>query len=351
MWGAFVYTFRMHEVLYRKYRPQQFKDVVGQESVVNVLEGAIKAGHIAHAYLFSGGRGTGKTSVARIFARAIGTSEKDLYEMDAASNRGIDDIRELREGVHTLPFDSRYKVYVIDECHMLTKDAWNALLKTLEEPPAHALFILATTELEKVPETIVSRCQTFRFSKPLPATLRVTIANVAKAEGYVLDPSAAALIALAAEGSFRDAFGMLEKVIAASADKKLTAHEVERAVGAPPLSLVRTFMQALAANNLSETLEVLYDAERRGADASFFLSLILARMRILLLLRHAPTLAKSFAEDVDKEELAELVALAEKKASGISPNLLLALLEAEMRIAYASVPFLPIELALLKIHT
>src|SRR3989344_6343971 len=148
-------------VLYRKYRPQKFADVIGQEHIVKVLEGAVALGNISHAYLFSGTRGTGKTSMARILSRAIGTSANDLVEMDAASNRGIDDIRDIRESVNTLPFESKYKVYIIDEVHMLTRDAWNAFLKTLEEPPAHVVFIMATTEIEKVPETVVSRCQTF----------------------------------------------------------------------------------------------------------------------------------------------------------------------------------------------
>src|SRR6478609_6601729 len=153
-------------VLYRKYRPQTFNDVIGQEHIVKVLKGAVELGNISHAYLFSGSRGTGKTSMARILARAIGTSANDLTELDAASNRGIDDMREIRDSVNTLPFESKYKVYIIDEVHMLTKDAWNAFLKTLEEPPAHVVFILATTELEKVPETVQSRCQVFTFKRP-----------------------------------------------------------------------------------------------------------------------------------------------------------------------------------------
>src|SRR6185437_9131162 len=149
--------------LYRKYRPGSFEEVRGQSQVVSVLEAAVANKKIAHAYLFAGGRGTGKTSMARILARALDTAEEDIYEMDAASNRGIDEIRELRDGVSTLPFNSRYKFYIIDEAHALTKDAWGAFLKTLEEPPAHAIFVLATTELERVPDTIVSRCQVFRF--------------------------------------------------------------------------------------------------------------------------------------------------------------------------------------------
>src|SRR3989344_7663691 len=139
----------MSETLYRKYRPKSFKEVLGQEQVVKVLEASIKNKKISHAYLFAGSRGTGKTSVARIFANELGVVSEDLYEIDAASNRGIEDIRALREGVQTLPFRSPYKVYLIDEAHMLTREAWNALLKTLEEPPSHVIFIFATTELQK----------------------------------------------------------------------------------------------------------------------------------------------------------------------------------------------------------
>src|SRR3989344_5394640 len=148
-------------VLYRKYRPQEVKDVIGQEHVVKVLEGAIRLRKFSSGPIFSGSPRPGQTSMARILAREIGTSANDLVEMDAASNRGIDDVREIRESVNSLPFESRYKVYIIDEVHMLTKDAWNAFLKTLEEPPQHVVFVLATTELDKVPETVISRCQTF----------------------------------------------------------------------------------------------------------------------------------------------------------------------------------------------
>src|SRR3989344_316951 len=200
-------------VFYRKYRPQEFRDVIGQDHVVRVLEGAVKLGNISHAYLFSGPRGTGKTSVARILSRAGGTLTNDLYELDAASNRGIDDVRAIRESVVTLPFESKYKVYVLDEVHMLTKDAWNALLKTLEEPPKHVIFVLATTEIEKVPETVISRCQVFAFKKPNLETLREFLSAVVRKEKASLDKDALELVSLLADGSFRDAHGILEKVL------------------------------------------------------------------------------------------------------------------------------------------
>ena len=204
----------MHDLaLYRKYRPKTFKEVLGQDHIVKILESSVKANKVSHAYLFIGTRGTGKTSVARIFAGRIGVSPNDLYEIDAASNRGIEDIKELREGARVMPFDSKYKVYIIDEVHMLSKDAWGALLKILEEPPKHVIFILATTDLHKVPETIISRCQVFTFRKASEAVCKNMLLDVAKREGFELDASGAELLAILGDGSFRDALGELQKVL------------------------------------------------------------------------------------------------------------------------------------------
>src|SRR6185437_9164706 len=182
-----------HQSLYREYRPATFADVVGQEQVTKPLAEAVTAKKIGHAYLFAGSRGLGKTSVARIFAKEIGCTEKDLYEIDAASNNSVEDIRQITENVYTLPFESPYKVYILDEAHMLSKSAWNAFLKTLEEPPPHAVFILATTELDRVPDTVQSRCQVFEFKKPTRKALAALCIEVAKKEGYTLAPDAAEL--------------------------------------------------------------------------------------------------------------------------------------------------------------
>ena len=260
--------------LYRKYRPQSFKEVVGQDHIVKVLSGAIAQGNVSHAYLFAGSRGTGKTSVARIVAKELGTVEDDLFELDAASNRGIDDVRSIREAVATLPFKSKYKVYIIDEAHMLTKDAWNAFLKTLEEPPAHVIFILATTEQDKLPETILSRCQIFSFKRPTRAELKDLVISVAKKEDFTMETSAGELVALLGDGSFRDTLGTLEKVLSFTGDKKVSLADVETVTGAPKHILVSDFVKAVANGNLADSLSVLGKVRESGSDMKMFLKIV-----------------------------------------------------------------------------
>ena len=199
--------------LYRKYRPKTFKDVVGQGHVISALQGALKEGTSAHAYLFYGSRGTGKTSVARILAHELGASDSDIHEIDAATYTGVDNISALREEAATMPFESKRKVYIVDEVHMLSKGAFNAFLKLLEEPPSHVSFILATTELEKVPDTIQSRCQVFTFKKPIQKDIVDMVTKIAKVEGFTIEKSSAELIALRADGSFRDSQSILQKIL------------------------------------------------------------------------------------------------------------------------------------------
>lgn len=336
-------------VLYRKYRPQKFSQIVGQDHVVKVLEGALKEGNISHAYLFSGSRGTGKTSVARIFAKEIGCSENDLYEIDAASNRGIDDIRAIRESVATLPFDSKYKVYIVDEVHMLTKEAFNALLKTLEEPPAHVIFILATTEMEKLPETVISRCQTFSFRKPSQETLKKMVAAVAKKEGLTLEPASADLIALLSEGSFRDALGILQKVFTSSKDKKVSPEEVEMVTGAPRAGLINTVIEAISKRELSKALSAIKVASEGNLDMKVFLKLLLRNLRFVLLLRFAPEMEKKIEAELTEEDFTFLKKLSATKDSNVSSSTLSELLLAYENLNRAYIPELPLELALVKL--
>lgn len=279
--------------LYRKYRPATFAEVIGQDHVVKVLEGAIKNKNITHAYLFSGTRGTGKTSLARIFARAVGCLPNDLYEIDAASNRGIDEIRVLREAVRTLPFESPYKVYIIDEVHMLTKDAFNALLKTLEEPPDHVIFILATTELNKVPETIVSRCQTFQFRKPAAAELAKFVRAVAQQENFSLDQPALDLMVIMSDGSFRDAAGALQKAMSLSADRQITFAELQPIFGAPSLALVANFLSGLLHRDRARAWSAIEAVEKNNYNPLVFVRLVLLEARALVVEHLAPEVAKN----------------------------------------------------------
>ena len=334
-----------HIALYRKYRPQKFSEVIGQDAIVTALSGALKSEKISHAYLFAGSRGTGKTSIARIFAREMGTTEKDTYEIDAASNRGIDDIRALREAVLTLPFDSKYKVYIVDEVHMLTKEAFNALLKTLEEPPAHVIFILATTEMQKLPETIVSRCQVFEFKRPSVEVIRAVVSSASKSEGITLEGSSAELIAIAADGSFRDAYGILERVMASSTGKKINAENIEDTIGAPKSEIVAEIISAIAEKKWPEALSALRRAKETGSDTALLSKLLIIKLRAILMLIVDPK------ADFSKTFSAEDIAFAKKIAvtKNITAETLLAFLSAHEHIARAPLPELPLELAILSL--
>lgn len=333
-------------VLYRKYRPQTFKEVIGQDHIVKVLEGAIRLGNISHAYLFSGTRGTGKTSLARILSREIGTSANDLVEMDAASNRGIDDVREIRESVNTLPFESKYKVYIIDEVHMLTKDAWNAFLKTLEEPPKHVIFILATTELEKVPETVISRCQTFTFKQPNQAILKDFALAIAKAEGATLEPEAAELVAILSDGSFRDAHGILEKILSSTKGKKITREEIEQVTGAPKGVLVNDILEALVEKDVEKGMKAISKAGEANVEMKLFAKLILERLRFLFLLRLKAGMDEYISEQVSEDDFKLLKDLAVKAGPSLTAEVLLRFIRAYEDSGRTSIPELALELAL-----
>jgi DNA polymerase-3 subunit gamma/tau len=348
---------KKESVLYRAYRPQTFGEILGQESVVAALEGSIKNGRISHAYLFAGSRGTGKTSIARIFARAIKVSANDLYEIDAASNRGIDDIRELRDGVAVLPFESPYKVYILDEVHMLSKDAWNALLKTLEEPPAHVIFILATTELDKVPETVISRCQVFSFKKPSKAILKGMIDRVAKEEKVKLGQGTSELIALLGDGSFRDALGILQKIIGAcdmdkngegKKNSEVSIEEVEKLTGAPKGKLVNDCVKGIAVRDAELALTAVSKAAEEGISMNLFSELLLERLRAILLVRSAPTLAKEI-ESSSSEDDWKLVKELSSNPDAINSETLLTFIRAANMIGRTSIESLPLELAVIDV--
>ena len=335
--------------LYRRYRPESFAQVRGQDEVVGVLMRSVKDKNISHAYLFSGGRGTGKTTIARIFAGEIGTKPSDLYELDAASNRGIDDIRELREGVSTMPFESEYKVYIIDEVHMLTKEAFNALLKTLEEPPKHVVFILATTDREKVPETIISRCQSFVFRQPSLSELKEFAIDVSQKEKIKLDPPSAEIVAMFGDGSYRDTLSVLEKVLIAGKDKTLDVDLVARVVGAPTHDLVNRVIRAIEEGNPADGLKAIREADRDHIDMKVYLTMLLAKLRAILLLRYEPNSEAELKDEFPPDDMELLKTLAGSKEKHINSNVLAEFLRATRELGHGSIPSLPLELALIKL--
>jgi DNA polymerase-3 subunit gamma/tau len=262
----------MGEALYRKYRPQSLDDVVGQPHITKTLSTALKEGKISHGYLFSGPRGVGKTSIARILAHQVNSFEYgdprgalDIIEIDAASNRRIDEIRELRDKVHLAPVAGNYKVYIIDEVHMLTREAFNALLKTLEEPPAHVIFILATTEAHKLPETIVSRTQRHTFKSVASSEVVHHLQTLAKKEKVKIDDTSLELIARHGEGSFRDSISLLDQL---SILGTVTKHDVEQALGIPPEDTVDQLLAAIEEGNLRELNQLITDAHQAGVSAT-----------------------------------------------------------------------------------
>lgn len=336
--------------LYRKYRPKNFDEVRGQDHIVDVLESSIKDGKVSHAYLFVGSRGTGKTSVARIFAHDIGVSANDLQEIDAASNRGIEDIKELRDGARVLPFDSKYKIYIIDEVHMLSKDAWGALLKILEEPPKHVIFILATTELHKVPETIISRCQVFTFRKPSEVILKEIVLDITKAEKREIESEGAELVAILGDGSFRDTEGVLQKVLNFAKSKKITREEIEAITGAPKTILINDFLSAIVEKNVEKGIEAVRQASSLNLDMKLYLKLIIQKLRMAIIMRYAPKLEETMAGDLGKEDLEFIKALIKEDKEGmLRSHALSVLLGAYQDIDRAFITELPLELALVEI--
>ncbi len=323
--------------LYRKYRPQTFGDVAGQEHVVRVLSRALELGRVAHAYLFSGPRGTGKTTIARLLAKRLNCEQPtgvepcgrcgscravaqgahlDLIEIDAASNRGIDDIRLLKERISLAPTHGHWKVYIVDEVHMLSKDAFNALLKTLEEPPAHAVFILATTELEKVPDTVRSRCQTFIFRRAPVSLLMERLSTIARAEKFSLSEDALRIVANLSGGCFRDAESLLSMLVGIG-EKEMSAEDVTRILGLAPTASVQDFVDALFARDAQQALARIRHVTDSGNSLSEFTTSLARYLRALATWAVSRVHAESFSpqeeerlqQQAQARPLSEIVAL------------------------------------------
>ena len=290
-------------VLARKFRPQNFDEVVGQEHVVKTLKNAIQQGRVSHAFIFSGPRGVGKTTVARILAKALNCENgptktpcnvctscreiaegisMDVREIDGASNRGIDEIRELRENVKFSPVSSRYKLYIIDEVHMLTREAFNALLKTLEEPPSHVIFIFATTEIVKIPATILSRCQCFDFRRISLKQIRDNLRQIAGKEGVVISENGLTWIAEAGDGSLRDAQSIFDQTIS-YAGFEIKDHDIEGLLGLTDKRFLFRISEAVFARNASLCLKIIEESYYSGLDMKFFYQMLIGHFRNLLL--------------------------------------------------------------------
>jgi DNA polymerase-3 subunit gamma/tau len=355
--------------LYRRHRPQSFAEVVGQEHVVRTLSNAVEKDRVHHAYLFVGSRGTGKTSMAKILARSLncvkgptlepcgecescrtiaaGTS-LDVIEMDAASNRSVDDVRELRERVGFAPAAGRWKVYILDEAHMLTKEAWNAFLKTLEEPPPNTVFVLATTEPQKVMATIVDRCQRFDFQRPSLEQIAEVVRRVADAEQLDVDEGAVALISRSASGSFRDALGTLDQLVAFGGPKVATEEVVEM-LGAADAELLFDTTDALASGDARAALEAVERLSRSGRDPGQFARDLIAHLRQLLVARATGEVPESFTVTVAQPD--RLAGQAKEIGDAQLIGAIDSLSAAVAAMREGDDPRLSLEVALLKVAT
>lgn len=351
--------------LYRQYRSQNFDEIIGQTVIVQTLKNAIKNNRLAHAYLFSGPRGTGKTSTARILAKALNCKEGsttspcnkcdncekirtghsvDVIEIDAASNRGIDEIRELRERVRYAPLEGRYKVYIIDEVHMLTSEAFNALLKTLEEPPAHTIFVLATTESQKVPMTIASRCQRLEFGRLKLDEIKNQLNKIAAAEGFTIEEKALDLVARSAEGAMRDAISLLDQLVSFSGHQ-IKYDDVVTLLGTADEELLFSFGEAAAAGDLKSVLELIRKGMEEGRSMQQVARNLVLHFRNLLHLK----VGSGESLELTADHLKRLANQADKFSLARIKEIISALARAELDMKWHPHARLVLEVAMMEL--
>ncbi len=355
--------------LYRRYRPKNFSEIIGQKAIVQTLGNALLTNHVSHAYLFCGQRGTGKTTIARLFAKSINCENRqknefepcnkcescieinegrslDLIEIDAASNRGIDEIRNLKEGIHFAPVKSKYKVFIIDEVHMLTKEAFNALLKTLEEPPAHAIFILATTEPEKLPSTIISRTQRFDFKKLTINEIIERLTFLAKGEKIKITPDALKEIALSAEGSLRDAESLLDQIISLGY-KEINLEILEDVLGHLNFEKTSQFIDYLLNKDVKNALIFIDQIYQDGIDLINFSATLLKLFRQILLLKVNHQIAEIIKEEFTDDQFEKIKQFAQKFTINELERIIDSLMRIKERIKYSPIATLPLEIIII----
>lgn len=360
--------------LYRKYRPKKLSEVLGQETNMQILRNAAKADRLAHAYLFYGPRGTGKTTTARLIAKLLNCEKRradaafkktgepcndcrhcteidaqrsfDVAEIDAASNRGIDEIRNLKETIKNLPTSGDFRVYIIDEAHMLTPPAFNALLKTLEEPPSHAVFILATTEYEKLPATIVSRAQRFLFKKLPKMKIVEKLRAIAKAEKITIDDPALELIASAAEGSFRDAESLLDQI--ASAEERIDLAAAERLTGRAGQRKIEELAALIVEGDANHAIAFFGEIAEEGHNLTQVTKDLIHHLRRALALKVSPDLESAFLNELADEEVSHLKKLGAGLKLDAGIRILKNLIRAYGEMRYSPFAIVPLEIALIE---